>query len=149
MNTGRVGAAAAGGAGATAGVSLVAGAALSASVVDELGALLVTAEVVLLVLALVVVLVVSEPASTGSPLSDPQPETPSVIIAAAAVAMTSLICGPSPQDEGKFTLCALPRAPFTHFDKFATAVTAGAWRGRVLVVVVVVVFYTARRSAPR
>ena len=100
-------------------------------------------------LALVVVLVVSEPASTGSPLSDPQPETPSVIIAAAAVAMTSLICGPSPQDEGKFTLCALPRAPFTHFDKFATAVTAGAWRGRVLVVVVVVVFYTARRSAPR
>lgn len=104
----------------------MAGAALSVSTADVLGALLVTAEVVLLVLALVVVLVVSEPASTGSPLSDPQPETPSVIIAAAAVAMTSLICGPSRQDEGKFTLCAQFRAPLTHFDKFATAVTAGA-----------------------
>ena len=146
MNTGRVGAAAAGGAGATAGVSLVAGAALSASVVDELGALLVTAEVVLLVLALVVVLVVSEPASTGSPLSDPQPETPSVTIAAAAVAMTSLMCAPPPEDEGKFTLCAQFRAPLMHFDKFATAVTAGAWRGRV---VGVVVLYPARRSPPR
>ncbi|TCJ76484.1 UNVERIFIED_ORG: hypothetical protein EDC92_11425 [Dietzia maris] len=145
MNTGRVGAAAAGGAGATAGVSLAAGAALSASVVDELGALLVIVEFVLLVLALVVVLVVSEPASTGSPLSDPQPETPSVITAAAAVAMTSLICGPSRQDEGKFTLCAQFRAPLMHFDKFATAVTAGAWRN----LVVVVVTYTARRSAPR